>query len=161
MKWVQAAALAITMAMPPVATAQTYAVLEQDTHGMTLVEVESVSSPTPTTRQFTIVGVNAWPELWQDSYAQMSRGLGEIDCWNHILRWPAGTSSRMNIQGDEISVSVGDGVEYPISTGYEAYEKYFCDQEVTVSVAPFRSLEDAKRYYFSWLNRNVPRVYAD
>jgi hypothetical protein len=143
------------------AAAQTYAVVEQDTHSITVIAVETVSSPEPTTRRFKMVSISAWPELWQDSYKQIGEYMVELDCWNHTIEFGGGSSIDRDIEGKEIGQTVGNAVTWPISDGYEAYEHFLCDNRTTVSVPPFRSLEEVKKYYFNWLNRNVKRVTAE
>lgn len=142
------------------ATAQTYAVLEQDTHRITLVVVESISNPTPTTRKFSTVSISAWPELWQNSYGQIFESNGEMDCWNHRLTFLSGPNTIRDIQGNDIASSFGEDVTWPISDGYEAYEQFFCKNQSSVPTTPFRNLDEVKHYYFDWLNRNVPTISA-
>jgi len=148
------------LVMSSAANAQTYAIIEQDTHRITLAVVESISSPTPTTRRFSTVSISAWPELWQNSYGQIFETNGEIDCWNHRLTFRGGPSTIRDIQGNDIASSMGEDVTWPVSDGYEAFERFLCDNETSVRTTPFRNLDEVKHYYFDWLNRSVPTISA-
>lgn len=151
---------ALSCLAAPATHAQTYAVIEQDTHRITLALVDSISSPTPTTRKFSTVSISAWPELWQNSYGQIFESDGEMDCWNHRITFLGGPSTIRDIQGNDIASSIGEDVTWPVSDGYEAYERFLCNNTASVGTTPFRNLDEVKHYYFDWLNRNVPTISA-
>ena len=143
-----------------VASAQSYRIIEQDTHLITLVVVESITSSNISTRNFSTVSIYAWPDISKDIYGQIVESKGEINCVNHEIKPLTEDSVIRDIRGNHIATAISQDITWRISDGYEAYGQFFCNNEPVVSVAPFKNMDEVKRYYFDWLDRNVPRISA-
>ena len=139
------------------AVSATYSIVEQDTHSITLIDIDTLTEPSPTIRKFHEIIIQAWPELWQDSYDQIGETDDTVDCWNHKIM--KGPDTLKLITGEEIGVGVDTAPEWrELSDGYGAFEDMVCHHISRVAVPPFKTLKAVEKYYFDWLNRTVPTI---
>jgi len=139
------------------ARCETYSIVEQDTHSVSMIDIDTIKNLPSNRKYFRMITISAWPELWQDSYGQISEHDVEIDCWKKNIKLGLPTSK--NIEGEIVGIATYPAAEWvPVSDGYNSYEAFVCRQESKIALAPFKSLDVVKKYYFQWLMRNVPVI---